>query len=242
MNFIDYYEVLQISPTAQSEIIKAAYRQLSKIYHPDVSNFNEKKFILIKEAYDVLSDKSKRYDYDVLWRENKRGNDYTEEANMAQENPSIPLHNYKRGNPSKWIGLAIILFGLVLYGGYKAIPSKAETAPVNIAPSSLPKEDFAKIKTTAYILDYGEAYFDIYNGTDFKITGITLEINIKNENGDTIETRKFHMSVNIYPLTTDKEIHLTTGIEGLPKVGENDLRIQSKYISWSYTDIAIESP
>ncbi|TGE34550.1 hypothetical protein [Desulfosporosinus sp. Sb-LF] len=106
-------------------------------------------------------------------------------------------------------------------------------------PKFLPKEDFTKIKTTAYILNYGEAYFDIYNGTDFIINGFTIEINVKDDNGNIVDTRRFKKDVTIYPLSTIKEVHITTGIQGLPKVGDSNLNIQTKYISWSYTDISI---
>ncbi|MGO4108960.1 J domain-containing protein [Paenibacillus sp. YAF4_2] len=84
MQFINYYEVLQISPTASPEIIKAAYRQLCKTTHPDVSNYDEKKFMLIKEAHDTLSDVHKRNEYDLLWRMNM-SNRESERVNAEKE-------------------------------------------------------------------------------------------------------------------------------------------------------------
>ena len=63
----DYYEVLGISRSASQEEIKKAYRQLARKYHPDANSGDEQaevKFKEVKEAYDVLSDQSKRASYD----------------------------------------------------------------------------------------------------------------------------------------------------------------------------------
>lgn len=63
----DYYEILGISRNATEEEIKAAYRRLAKIYHPDVAQNKqeaEKKFKEINEAFQVLIDPEKRKLYD----------------------------------------------------------------------------------------------------------------------------------------------------------------------------------
>ncbi|HHT38164.1 MAG TPA: molecular chaperone DnaJ [Mollicutes bacterium] len=62
----DYYEILGVSKNASDAEIKSAFRRLAKEYHPDVSkdpNATEK-FKEIQEAYAVLSDKTKRSQYD----------------------------------------------------------------------------------------------------------------------------------------------------------------------------------
>lgn len=67
----DYYEVLEVSPNASDEIIKAAYKNLIKKYHPDnTGNIkDDEKIIEIKEAYDVLSDPKRRKEYDEFIKE-----------------------------------------------------------------------------------------------------------------------------------------------------------------------------
>lgn len=63
----DYYAILEITPNASDEVIKAAYRALVKKYHPDVvgSSYSQEKMTQVNEAYSVLSDKSKRSKYDM---------------------------------------------------------------------------------------------------------------------------------------------------------------------------------
>lgn len=62
----DYYEVLGVDKNADSATIKKAYRQLAKKYHPDANPGEEAaaKFKEASEAYAVLSDDTKRKQYD----------------------------------------------------------------------------------------------------------------------------------------------------------------------------------
>lgn len=63
----DYYEVLGVSKTASDDEIKKAYKKLAIKYHPDRNPGDkeaEDKFKEAAEAYSVLSDKTKRQQYD----------------------------------------------------------------------------------------------------------------------------------------------------------------------------------
>ncbi|XP_023165533.1 dnaJ protein homolog 1 isoform X2 [Drosophila hydei] len=62
----DYYKTLGITKTATDDEIKKAYRKLALRYHPDKNKAAnaEEKFKEVAEAYEVLSDKSKREIYD----------------------------------------------------------------------------------------------------------------------------------------------------------------------------------
>ena len=63
----DYYDILGVPRNASAKDVKKAYYQLAKKYHPDTNKGDKdaaKKFTEVSEAYEVLSDDSKRKHYD----------------------------------------------------------------------------------------------------------------------------------------------------------------------------------
>lgn len=66
MEFQDYYAVLGVPRTADEKQIKSAYRRLARKYHPDVNKDAgaAEQFKRANEAYEVLSDREKRAQYD----------------------------------------------------------------------------------------------------------------------------------------------------------------------------------
>jgi len=60
----DYYKTLGIDKNASKDEIKKAFRKLAQKYHPDKSGGDQQKFKEINEAYNVLSNDTKRAEYD----------------------------------------------------------------------------------------------------------------------------------------------------------------------------------
>lgn len=60
---LDYYRILEVIPEASPDVIKAAWRTLMQKHHPDHGG-DERKAAAVIEAYEVLSDPKKRFEYD----------------------------------------------------------------------------------------------------------------------------------------------------------------------------------
>ncbi|MEL7658360.1 MAG: DnaJ domain-containing protein, partial [Bacillota bacterium] len=69
---IDFYKMLQVHHDAGQDIIDAAYRCLSKIYHPDInkSPLAVERMKDINVAYGVIGDGRKRKEYHLEWMRN----------------------------------------------------------------------------------------------------------------------------------------------------------------------------
>ena len=110
----NYYEILEVSENASPEVIEKAYKTLAKKYHPDVVPSNKKQlaeenFKKIGEAYEVLSNVSKKAEYDLEFkninneidnsnagRVNSNASDYANTQQEAkQQSPDYAQKHYK---------------------------------------------------------------------------------------------------------------------------------------------------
>ena len=87
----NYYQILEVDKNASQEVIEKAYRTLAKKYHPDLQQGVKQqeyaeKMKIINQAYDILSDDSKRQEY----------NQKLEEETISKEqHERIMQENYK---------------------------------------------------------------------------------------------------------------------------------------------------
>ena len=81
----DYYAILGVHPSAEEAVISAAYRALAKLYHPDLYKGSDAadRMAKINEAYQTLSDKEKRKEYDA-----------TRSNNLPEDDPIFDSTEY----------------------------------------------------------------------------------------------------------------------------------------------------
>ena len=70
----DWYQVLQVHPSAEPEVIAAAYKRLARKYHPDLNASSDATEMMqrLNDAYSVLRDPHKRATYDRVRRQRVR--------------------------------------------------------------------------------------------------------------------------------------------------------------------------
>ncbi|KAH8100878.1 DnaJ-domain-containing protein [Cristinia sonorae] len=96
VNAADLYKVLDIDRAASEKDIRAAYKRLSRKYHPDKNKEEgaEEKFVEVAHAYEVLSDPQKRQIYD---RHGEEGLKMHEGGGQHHANPFDMFQNFFGG-------------------------------------------------------------------------------------------------------------------------------------------------
>ncbi|MCM3636369.1 DnaJ domain-containing protein [Sporosarcina luteola] len=97
-DFIDYYEVLGVSPRASTELIKKAYRIAAKQSHPDTGG-SESDFIILQTAYETLIDDTLRGRYDEIYKVAHSKED-REDINREQQDSGKQYQSDKSGTKS----------------------------------------------------------------------------------------------------------------------------------------------
>ena len=93
MSLPDYYKLLEVPVTATNAEIKAAYRRLAKLFHPDKNTgyLAEEKFKQIKEAYETLINPLRRSRYDA---KRNRATTFTSTASFQQKKQQRKNYNF----------------------------------------------------------------------------------------------------------------------------------------------------
>jgi hypothetical protein len=115
MGFVDYYDVLQVSPRADAEVIEKAYRVLIGKHHPDKGG-DTRIAQRLNEAHAVLGDPSKRVDYNREWARH-RNRTVRPSGNAASQGAEVPqgAPSGRRRPPlaASWVvGLLLVLLGV----------------------------------------------------------------------------------------------------------------------------------
>lgn len=112
----NYYQILGLENFCEDEkMIKNAYRNQVKYFHPDAKNVSkqiaEEKTKKLNVAYDVLSDANKKYQYDQQLRYSLNGFEHFNNENYYQQ--YYDLNDLFRNNQYKYS--VNIRFGSVFY-------------------------------------------------------------------------------------------------------------------------------
>lgn len=130
----DYYKILGIARTASINDIKQAYRNMAKLYHPDVNAATKANdfFAIINDAYETLCDEKKRQVYDIklnyieaLKKEAERKKQYygssvknnTYTSNFHYDFESVNKAIYKEKTDEEYYKQSPILYNLFFVCG-----------------------------------------------------------------------------------------------------------------------------
>jgi len=206
--FKDYYAILGVTMNASADEITKAFRRLSRKYHPDINKEAEaaKKYKEITEAYEVLSDKNKRRDYDLNYNHLKKNSSFSASENNAS-NSSNSQRNYTEDELRKLRIIKIKKQILNALSRANNLLEKKEQFENNIDLITISKEDYDEtVKTfkeaNEKISDYLKKLYIIsqnYNLEDEKNT-ISEMIDKLQQNSIFLPFKKFASSLisNLY--------------------------------------------
>ncbi|MGJ0514927.1 MAG: J domain-containing protein [Methylomicrobium sp.] len=81
--FKDFYEILEISPNANSDTIDRVFRYLAQRYHPDIQGTGDShRFAEIVQAHETLREPEHRARYDIEYKKHRHRNIPQPEANQ----------------------------------------------------------------------------------------------------------------------------------------------------------------
>ena len=112
--FVDYYELLQLSPKADSAAIHVMHYHLTEKYHPDTKNTGDaQKHRAVLQAYKVLSNPESRAQYDEDYRQHMAPPETVSASGVKQSQAGKPAENVGDGiemERAKRQGLLYLLY------------------------------------------------------------------------------------------------------------------------------------
>ncbi len=144
---MNYYDLLEVSPTASDQVLRAAYKSLMQRYHPDKNQDNAQatqQAAQLAQAYEVLSDPAKRAAYDAQLQ----AQELSMSASASPQSPSLrqsanPATGRRSASPSPasqpwyvWglVGFIVVAGGLVIVLS-KPKPVASVSPPSPVAPA-----------------------------------------------------------------------------------------------------------
>jgi curved DNA-binding protein CbpA len=140
---LDYYAVLEITPSADTAEVNAAFRRLAWRYHPDRNPAPGAtlQFQDINEAHQVLTDPARRTEYDAKWH--PRNRDRRQTARIPIQ-PRYHRHTRRRRHVR---AVLLTLFAMLFVSSAWAVIFTAMTAAHSAGPSHIfsgPSRSFAE--------------------------------------------------------------------------------------------------
>jgi len=192
----DYYEFLQISPKAEPDTIHRIYRFLAARLHPDNPDTGDaKQFLLLKQAYDVLSNPERRAEYDAT-----RKNEVSQPVPLSTW---IDFMDNMEGELNR--RLAVLA---VLYFKRRTNPYAPEVSLLDMERRMGFPRDYLEF-TAWYLRNKG--YITRADNSDFTLTA---------EGVDFVETQRVNIPVLDKLLTTGNGSSATGGAAH-PRIGTN---------------------
>jgi len=160
MNIPDYYEFLQISPNAEPATIHRVYRFLASRLHPDNPETGDpEKFVLLKQAFDVLANPERRAEYDATYKK--------EASQPAPLSKSVDFMDTVDGEVNR--RLAVLA---VLYNQRRTDPYKPEVSLNDVEVRMGFPRDYLQF-TTWYLTN--KKYITQADNSDFTLTALGVD-------------------------------------------------------------------
>lgn len=125
-----YYGILGVDPAASDKAIRGAFRRRAKQLHPDAPTGDASEFILLKRAYDVLSDSAQRAGYDRACQPAPHAAPHRWTVPpLPPMPPSRPIPRRRGGIGFARYVIAFIIMAAISLGGIQAMISLTEAPP-----------------------------------------------------------------------------------------------------------------